>query len=556
MKVKARSQQPVFLPSDFGFPPKFESFRPDQERIAIDMLTSDMRFSWLDAPTGAGKSIINIFLYKLLGVKRCLYVVGTKGLQHQVMAEFSEMGVVDVRGQSNYRCIALDGELRAYGRSGGTCDEGPCKVGIFCPMRKEGGCSYYDARDLAAGADIVVTNYAYWLTLGRHSEPDTLGEFDLLILDEAHSAPDWLADFCSVYLDEKEVKTLLGLRLPPIDEGMSVWVDWASTAIVIAQDRQRTIRGLLDLGKDRKSNTRALLRLGEIISGLSDIANAHTWRRRETPIKMVKMPGVQTDWVAERRPHGIMFSPVWAQAYAEQYLFRGIPRIVLSSATLMPAVGRYLGVPKRNADWHEITSGFDPSRRPIIYIPTTRVDRNMVEGQVRQWMNRIDRIIDGRLHWKGIIFTRSYNRAQLIYERSRHKDIMIVHTSKDTRDAVARFKHAKAPCILVSPAIEEGFDFPYDQCRYQIVSKIPFIDSRSPIIKERKRTDKDYPNYVAALSLVQECGRGMRAADDYCETFIIDDHWQWFRRAARFPKWFAQAWQERASIPAPGYDGA
>jgi alpha-galactosidase len=43
----------------------------------------------------------------------------------------------------------------------------------------------------------------------------------------------------------------------------------------------------------------------------------------------------------------------------------------------------------------------------------------------------------------------------------------------------------------------------------------------------------------------------MRAADDRCETFIIDEGWMWFRGAARsfMPDWFREAIRYSDEVP-------
>jgi Rad3-related DNA helicase len=284
---------------------------------------------------------------------------------------------------------------------------------------------------------------------------------------------------------------------------------------------------------------------------LKELTGAHEWRRSEPSDPNVIMPGMQTDWVAERTETGALFSPVWAHAYAEEYLFRAIPRVVLVSATLQPAAARYMGINPAQIDFREFASTFDPARRPLIYVPTTTVDRHMNEGQVRMWLSRIDGIVAGRLDRKGVIHTRSYERARLIVERSKHRAIMLTHTSRTTRETVERFKRAKAPCVLVSPSVEEGYDFVGDLARYQILAKVPFIDMRSALMQARIKSDKTYANYVTALALIQQTGRGMRAEDDMCETLVVDDHFAWFGRAARafFPRWFRAAWRTETTIP-------
>lgn len=553
-------------PADIGLPPQFTAFRPGQEEAAIAIACGATRFDLVSMPTGSGKSIIYMAVANLVD-GRALVVTGTKGLQAQLLADYGEIGLTDIRGQNNYRCVAVDvgGALAEYGTPGTPCSEGPCHAGVYCSMkpRRDGesthdaGCEYYDAVAAARDARLVVTNYSYLMTSNRYAEPDPLGKFDLLILDEAHTAPDVLAAFCAIELDRAEVKSLLGVGLPPIEEDTDNWVAWANEALTICRDRFAAAKGELGsittASTDRRKSSKLVQRLTELGRKLRDLASAHTWKRAEPSDPAVIVAGAGTDWVAEptHDGKGCVFAPVWAHAYAEMCLFARTPKVVLVSALLRPAIARYLGISPTDMTYREFPSTFDPARRPFIHVPTTRVDRHMSEGQIRQWVNRIDQIIGGRLDRKGIVHTRSYDRARAIIERSKYSSIMLTHTTRTTREQIERFKLAKAPCVLVSPSVEEGVDFMYDLCRYQILAKVPFIDGRSRLIRARVQSDKTYSYYLTVLAITQQVGRGMRAQDDLCESFIVDDNIAWFWKAAKsmFPFWFKQAWRVEQQVP-------
>ena len=109
----------------------------------------------------------------------------------------------------------------------------------------------------------------------------------------------------------------------------------------------------------------------------------------------------------------------------------------------------------------------------------------------------------------------------------------------------------KPPAILVSPSVVTGYDFPYDECRFQIVGKLGFPDTRDPIMKARIKKDPDYSSYLAMQSLVQSSGRGGRATDDWCETFIIDDNAKWFLWKFKHfaPDWFMRAYTRLQFVP-------
>lgn len=542
-------------PSDLGLPSKFGVYRAGQVDAILSAAGSDYRFSLISAATGSGKSLIYMSVSQLLGC-RTLVLTGTKGLQQQLHNDFAPIGLADIRGQNNYRCVGFDPGFLfdRYGHPGDTCDKGPCHLGIQCGFRAA-GCLYYDAIRKAAQSRVVVANYAFWMTMNRYADPEALGEFGLLILDEADTAPDELNDFCAIDLDAHEVKAILGMSLPPIDEGQEVWAEWAVQAHAKARQKYKeTFLELQDLASDRRALTRYLRRISDLGKPLKELAKVHNWRRADNAVPDVLVPGMQTDWVAEKTDKGLRFSPVWAHAYAEELLFRNIPRVILTSATLSRAVARYLGIPADAFEYREYASTFNPERRPLIYLPTTTVDRHMTEGQIRVWINKIDQIVAGRTDRKGIIHTRSYERAQLVLTRSRFRNQMLGHGGRNTRDVVADFKQRTGGWILVSPSMETGWDFPGDQCRYQIIAKVPFVDSRSPVIKARTKSDKTYLNYLTARSIIQMVGRGMRSADDWCETFIIDDHidWMWsaMKKGGLLPRWFMAAFRRMTGVPA------
>ncbi len=116
---------------------------------------------------------------------------------------------------------------------------------------------------------------------------------------------------------------------------------------------------------------------------------------------------------------------------------------------------------------------------------------------------------------------------------------------------VDRFKRSDPPSILVSPSMVTGYDFPYDDARYQVIGKIAFPDGRSEVMKARHAKDPEYGYYLAMQSLIQACGRGMRAPDDTCDCFITDDHFSWFMGKCRkmAPKWFLDAVRTTRTIP-------
>jgi len=545
MKTK---HPPLPPPCDLGFAPKFASWHDAQVEAIDRVVFSDKRFYGLNIPTGGGKSGAGLGIALLHPkVKRALYLTSTKGLEDQLAVDGAPLGLLDVRGQRNYPCRALEpgGQLDRYrrGRFAPTCDEGPCHSGLRCtlaPNRKEPNirpdCAYYGAVWDARGAQLVSTNYAMYLTSAAYAEG--LGDFDLLILDEAHDTDKELEAFLTLEITGDDCR-LVGSKFLKGVEDLHTWKDWATHHRGPLASKLEQLELMPPQTPEEAADRRKLKTVFARLDQLSKID--------------------ALDWILDSNGTVAKFAPRRVAKYAEEFLFRGIPHVVLMSATLTRKTMNDLGIDKAQYDYWECPSSFDVRRRPIYSvntIPTCRVNYTMSKDDKYTWLRRIDRIIETRreLGWKGIIHTVSYQRMRDLVADSEHKDLFVIHDSAGTKEAVKVFKEADGPRILVSPSMVTGYDFAYDQCQYQIIAKVPFPDMSSAIMKVRKEYDKDYGNHLTMQKLIQACGRGMRAADDFCEVMIVDDHFEWFfswMRKHGCPKWFVDAVEYVDSIPEP-----
>ena len=528
------------LPSVFGLPSKFQQWRTEQLQAIQATSQAQGRFTAHALPTGSGKSLAAMAVAQMMGW-RVVYLTSTKGLQRQLEEDFGGSGgLVDIRGQGNYRCRLMNDDDFT-----GACDHGPCHAGYLCQYRFGGGCSYFDAVGRAKHARSVVTNYKYWVMVNKYAETvgvtkegepkgPPLGKFDLLVLDECHNAPDELSESLSFSIHKHETEGLLGMAAPWATENVDHWRDWADPAAVRAEAL------MIDLSNQVRFDhyspaRRAFKQIKDLKRKLDDLAEC------------------QGQWVANmKRTNEITFAPVWPSHYKHS-LFLDVPRVMLLSATVRPKTADLLGIKSTELEFYEYDSSFPVNFRPVIHIPTVRMNNRTNDDELRLWLTRIDQIIKGRLDRKGIIHTVSYDRRNLVVKNSKYANCMISHDSSNTSSIVGLFKRAAPPAVLVSPSVSTGWDFPYDQCRYQIIGKLAFIDTRDKIAKARCAADDEYSPYIAAQELVQMCGRGMRSVDDFCESLIIDDNIRWFIKRYKhfFARWFLQSYSSVRTVPDP-----
>lgn len=520
-------------PSELGAPSKYSAWRQGQEEAVSHFLNSTKRAVAGAEPTGFGKTVKNISCALLTG-QRFVYLTSTKGLQDQVEKDFSSCGLLDIRGMGNYKCDGMDeGETRLWSMSNHRrrpwpgCDEGPCHDGKKCDL-KETTCGYYSRYRSAKMAQGIVTNYSYWMSINRWGEG--LGDFHLMILDEAHEVPDELSGFMQIEIADWEITQVLGGFRWPKRTHLADWKYWASDA--------------------REQVTRILERFPDMRGGEKRKLKALDGRLKA-------LASAEGDWIPERQAKSWTWEPVWPAPYAEEYLFRGVPKLIFSSATMRPKTLELLGLKPEEYDFREYPSTFPLSSRPVYYSPTNppiRVDRRITPGGAAMVRAKVDQIIAGRLDRKGLIHTVSYDRMRDLLAQSRFRTHMVKHENAwEAHNVIRDFKLAQESLgtILVSPSIDTGHDFPDSQARYQIIIKVGFPDTRGAVMAERQRQDKQYGIYLALIKLVQSAGRIVRGPEDWGETFIVDAHAGWvvWKHQEFVPQYFLDAYRMIGAIP-------
>ncbi len=519
---------PGLTPSDIGLPSKFSRWRPNQTLALNRSLSSPRRFRAHSMPVGDGKSAYYV-AEALLSAKRACILTSTKNLQTQLQSDFSSIGLVDMRGRNNYVCI--DKDCRS-------CEDGQYHR---CPPQE---CPYELSRQKMLEAPLVSTNYSYYTRSYKHGRG--MGEFDLLILDEAHDAPDEVCAAMAIEVAYWEAAKIT-VHLPQ-DGDLDDWHTWAETAAPIVADHLETLKAAVESDKLERGKPH-----------ISTVKELRFWNAVNAKVSgILEASG---EWAIERIGDGYRLEPVWAADYAAAILFRTVPKIILVSATMVRKTIHLLGIEDEDIDFFEYQSSFPASRSPVYFYPATgasgrplQVNFRTSEDDYVLWVARIDNIIRRRLDRKGIIHSVSYDRAKFIRDNSEFRQYMIVpEKGAQTAACIDLFQRAKAPAILVSPAITTGLDFSYSLAEYNIIAKVPFLDVRGKVLAARQADDKDYAPYITAQTVVQAHGRTMRAADDQSETFIIDANIEWFIRkhSNLFPFWFHRLISRPSLMPVP-----
>jgi len=486
-------------PSDWGLP--FESFREGQLELAQEIVRKfrdGAQHVLVQAPPGVGKTAIAILVSRMLSPSQTMYLTSTKQLQDQYL---SMGGMVDMRGRQNFRC-KIDERLQA--------DWGNCTFGIPCDYAGPTGlpgCSYYDAKRAAIQSREVVTNYSYAL---RNMEPDSGFKPELLVCDEGHELASEMSSWMARDLKRGDLASVDAPH-PPRGTGIEEWRAWGKRVEIPKTEDKRHAR-----------SAKAVEEYVQCLNGSGER-------------------------LVVEEPYGWSVKPVWAGMWASPTILSWSKRAVIMSATILDPYlfCRQLGLAMDRTAFFDIPSPFPVERRPLRLRLVTKVSASMGEDEIASLVEEVDRILEAHPGDKGIIHSVSYRLTQEVLRRSRNTHRLLCHDSKDREQTFRNYRSATFPAVLISPSAMVGFDAPFEQCRFQVILKLPFPDRSDPVrvAQARSQVGKDMAIYDTASALVQAYGRAMRAEDDWGITYLCDANFGWFKHAAKrfLPNWFLEA---------------
>lgn len=511
-------------PSDVGLP--YPSWGPGQLDLICDIVGAfdQAPYVVVEAPTGTGKSGVAMAVSKLLA-DNTLVVTGTKQLQRQYADMFpSEFGpgmIREVTGRANHACLIDPGQ---------TAETAICTVGGVCQHQGTSECAYYAQFHL--NGEIPVLNYSMWLAQVNFAR--RFQETGLVIFDEAHTLEEEVRKFATVYISDAVFTEYSTVR--PAD--MASWLRFAQKMVNLLGREVRDIR-----------NTRA--------EWTPDLSLKEILRRRRVlrlyaSCQMLLSMSDPDAWVEIPKQTGTEFRPVWVNTLATKYVFSHTPRALLMSGTILSKemFCADLGLNPEKVQFLRVPSIFPKANRPLYYRPVGKIKASD-ELSLARLVEAVDDILASHEGQRGLIHTASYKVAKYILDHSKHSGRLWTHDAKSRISALEAFK-GDAEGVLVSPSMTTGVDLPYDLCRFQIIAKLSFPDLGDPQVKKRMKLGPDgnpnpkgqsWYNWTTTCTLVQTYGRGMRAIDDSCETYLLDGNWGWFKHAVRemLPTWFREA---------------
>jgi len=509
--------------------------RPEQIKalsVIFNAWNSGKRYVMLELGTGCGKSAVAMCVANALAsVDKSTYILTSqKILQQQYEDSFDNVN--SVYASDNFCCSAIKGMSCGNAIRIERCTCAKSKKRRSCINV----CPYVKAREAFLKKNIGVTNYSYFLAYAMYGE--NLDPRELLVIDEAHRLEDEFTNWMALRISETFVtKHNLNVGFPT-GANQDIAEKWLFNDLEPAIAKR--LSDMTDLIDNASGSKKKLLRLGNDYNNLD---------RTICAIRRTRDALNKTRWIydsgCDDTSPWMSLTPVTIDAFAESNLFMYGKKVLMLSASILDINlwCKMAGVDRNDVEYLRLDSPFPVENRRVIYAPSGRMSRNLIEKSIISVAKRIKQILEHHKEEKGIIHCSSYKVVSMLRDRIKNKRLIFQSREDNTRDLLDCHRSSAMPTVIVSPSMTEGIDLVDDASRFQIIAKLPYKSLGDPLICARKDMIPGWYACATARSILQASGRSIRSADDYAMTYILDECFTQFLKYNNrlFPDSFIEA---------------
>lgn len=497
------------------------------------------------APTGSGKSLL---ARAIAGTARrpgegdptrptgAYYTTPQVSQLDDVAADSLLSDFAIIRGKNNYSCI-LPGETDT------PVDQAPCAREREFECQVKHRCPYFSDRAIAANQPIAAMTLAYFM---QTAGSDVFGVRDTVVIDEAHGLGNWAEMYATIDLGPDTVP---------------VWHDADDRAINDLEDAAAYADYLVTLCDRRLKQLRANAELDPEEAAerdqLETLRSDLQWFTDE-----YRNPDSSTTWVVDQ-PDGaggrVTIKPMNPERYLNHTVWDRGQRFALLSATILnkDAFCANVGLDPDRVALVEVPHTFPVEHRPLYDVTQGKMTYDHRDETIPAIARTLVRLMQRHPNEKGLVHCHSYAIQERLATRLAEFGVgeRIRSHDKDDRDGqLAAWKRADDPGVFLSVKMEEALDLEGELCRWQVLTKAPYPNTRDSRVAHRLEAGQWGWYYRTALrTVIQAAGRVVRAPDDHGATYLADTSLvELFDRArADMPDWFAAQVDrmERPSLP-------
>ena len=450
-----------------------------------------------------------------------------------------------IRGKRNYTCI-LDGEEDT------PVNQAPCarQRGFDCSVRHR--CPYYSARAIASNRKIAAMTLAYFM---QTAGSDVFRKRDVVVVDEAHGLAEWAEMYATIDLNPRTVPVWDDLRVPAVEEAddpLERTVGFADALVGTCTRAKDDLLAKAELSADEAARRD---RLQELISELK-------WF-----VEDARDPESPTTWVVDQPDgagSGLEIKPLDPARYLKHTVWDRGNRFALLSATILnkAAFCRGVGLDPDRVALVDVPHTFPLENRPLYDVTQGKMTYDHRDETVPKIARLLVRLLTRHPDEKGLVHCHSYGIQERLHDALAGMGVAArvrAHTRDDRDAALEAWKATSAPELFLSVKMEEALDLKSDLCRWQVLCKAPYLNTGDSRVARRLEEGQWAWYHRAALrTVIQACGRVVRAPDDYGATYLADSSLlDLFDRArGDLPPWFREAVDGMSSPALPDFDPA
>ncbi|MGM0448597.1 MAG: helicase C-terminal domain-containing protein [Methanobacteriota archaeon] len=546
---------PSRIPAEFPAP----SFRGAQAQALDDIrdaFAAGNRVVLVRAPTGSGKSLLARAIMgaaETAGEAAPSEATGAYYTTPQV-SQIDDVEADDllddlavIRGKSNYDCV-LPGEHDT------PVNRAPCarQQGFDCSIRHR--CPYFSDRAIASGNRFAAMTLAYFM---RTAGSEVFRKRDVVVIDEAHGLAEWAEMYATIEISSDRVPVWDDVGVPdvaadagPEEDALDRTARFVETLRDVAIRAKDELVGRPELDREevaRRDRLQELIgELGWFLEDYRDVESPTTW--------VVDQPGGEGS--------AIDVKPLDPARYLKHTVWDRGNRFALLSATILSkdAFCRGVGLDPADVALVDVEHTFPLANRPLYDVTQGSMTYEHRDETVPKIARLIVRLMAEHPDEKGLIHAHSYDIAGRLTERLGEFGVAarVRRHDRQNRDAeLEAWKASSDPEVFVSVKMEEALDLKGDLCRWQVVCKAPYRNTNDSRVARRLEDDQwAWYHRTALRTVIQACGRVVRAPDDHGATYLADDSLlDLFERAeADTPAWFRDQVDAMTAPSLPAFD--
>ncbi|MEF8883135.1 MAG: ATP-dependent DNA helicase [Halapricum sp.] len=444
-----------------------------------------------------------------------------------------------IRGKNNYDCI-LPGETDT------PVDQAPCVREREFDCQVKHRCPYFSDRAIAANRRIAAMTLAYFM---QTAGSDVFGTRDVVVIDEAHGLGEWAEMYATIDLRPDTVPIWESREAPEIDS-LEDAAAYAQGLVQAADRRLTELRRNAELTPEEAAERDRLQQLR------SDLK----WFREE-----YRDPEASTTWVVDQ-PNGegspVTIKPIDPERFLGHTVWDRGNKFALLSATILnkEAFCANVGLDPDHVALVDVPHTFPVENRPLYDVTQGKMTYEHREETLPKIARTLVRLMAEHPDEKGLVHCHSYaiqDELERLLREFGVDERIRSHEKEDRDGQLAAWQRSDDPDIFLSVKMEEALDLDGDLCRWQLLCKAPFPNTRDSRVARRLEDDQWGWYYRTALrTVIQACGRVVRSPEDYGATYLADDSLlDLFDRArADMPSWFAEQVDRMSAPDLPPFD--